>query len=984
MKTAAIMKLLISLLCASFLLASTIHIVSARQAGEGAAPPAALPQEVATCPSGIGFGETIQCSILAAGEVDTYTFSASAGDKVLVRMSRSAGNLWPGVQIYAPGGLKICEHGSSVTAEIATCSLTSDGTYSIRAFDDWDGTYTGEYYLYLQRLNNPGATTPIDFGGTLAGSLLTPAEADTFTFAANAGDKVLVRMTRSAGNLWPGVRIYDPGGLKVCEHGSSITAEIATCTLTSTGTYSILAFDDWDGTYTGEYYLFLQRLNNPGASTPIDFGGTLAGSLLTPAEADTFTFPANAGDKVLVRMTRSAGNLWPGLRIYDPGGLKICEHGSSITAEIATCTLTSNGTYTILAFDDWDGTYTGEYYLFLQRLNNPGAHTPIAFGQTLAGSLLTPSQADTFTFAANEGDKVLVRMTRSAGNLWPGLRIYDPGGLKVCEHGSSITAEIATCTLTGNGSYTILAFDDWDGSYTGEYHLYLQRLNNPGAHTPISFGGTLAGSILTSAEADTFTFSANTGDKVLVRMSRNAGNLWPGLRVYDPNGLKVCEHGSSVTAEIATCTLTNTGTYTILAFDDWDGSYTGEYHLYLQRLNNPGAHTPISFGGTLAGSILTSAEADTFTFSANTGDKVLVRMGRSAGNLWPGLRVYDPNGLKVCENGSSVAAEIAACTLSNDGVYTILAFDDWDGTYTGDYYLYLQRLNNPGNPIPILFGQTLAGSILTPAQANTYLYTTTGSAEVPFRMSKVAGNLWPGIRVYNPNGTLICEDESSSTAEIPNCALPESGDYTILVFDSFYGTYTGDYNFTVGAPIFTDVPSSHWAWQYIERLYKAGVTGGCSTNPLNYCPNAFVNRAQMAIFILRAKYGNTYAPPAASGTMFNDVPAGHWAGAWIEQLANEGITGGCGNGNYCPNAIVNRAQMAIFLLRGKHGNTYSPPTASGSMFGDVPTGHWAGAWIEQLAAEGITGGCGGGNYCPNTPVNRAQMAIFLVITFNLP
>ena len=140
----------------------------------------------------------------------------------------------------------------------------------------------------------------------------------------------------------------------------------------------------------------------------------------------------------------------------------------------------------------------------------------------------------------------------------------------------------------------------------------------------------------------------------------------------------------------------------------------------------------------------------------------------------------------------------------------------------------------------------------------------------------------------------------------------------------------------------------------------------------------------MAIFILRAKYGNTYAPPAASGTMFNDVPAGHWAGAWIEQLANEGITGGCGNGNYCPNTIVNRAQMAIFLLRGKYGNTYSPPTGSGSMFGDVPAGHWAAAWIEQLAAEGITGGCGGGNYCPNTPVNRAQMAIFLVITFNLP
>ncbi|MBI5296141.1 MAG: hypothetical protein HY869_11755, partial [Chloroflexi bacterium] len=42
------------------------------------------------------------------------------------------------------------------------------------------------------------------------------------------------------------------------------------------------------------------------------------------------------------------------------------------------------------------------------------------------------------------------------------------------------------------------------------------------------------------------------------------------------------------------------------------------------------------------------------------------------------------------------------------------------------------------------------------------------------------------------------------------------------------------------------------------------------------------------------------------------------------------------------------------------------------------------AWIEQLAAEGITGGCGGGKYCPKQVVNRAQMAVFLVKAFSLP
>jgi hypothetical protein len=75
--------------------------------------------------------------------------------------------------------------------------------------------------------------------------------------------------------------------------------------------------------------------------------------------------------------------------------------------------------------------------------------------------------------------------------------------------------------------------------------------------------------------------------------------------------------------------------------------------------------------------------------------------------------------------------------------------------------------------------------------------------------------------------------------------------------------------------------------------------------------------------------------------------------------------------------------MAIFLLRAKHGSTYTPPPATG-VFTDVPVSYWAATWIEQLATEGITSGCGSGVYCPDQSVTRAQMAVFLVKTFNLP
>ncbi|MFZ5819186.1 MAG: S-layer homology domain-containing protein, partial [Chloroflexota bacterium] len=172
------------------------------------------------------------------------------------------------------------------------------------------------------------------------------------------------------------------------------------------------------------------------------------------------------------------------------------------------------------------------------------------------------------------------------------------------------------------------------------------------------------------------------------------------------------------------------------------------------------------------------------------------------------------------------------------------------------------------------------------------------------------------------------------------------------------------------------------ASRFIEPLYYNGITGGCSTNPLMYCPDATVTRAEMAVFLLVAKHGTGYTPPPATG-LFNDVPASNGFASWIEQLYNEGITGGCGGGNYCPNSPVTREQMAVFLLMAKHGTGYTPPAATG-IFNDVPADYPFAPWIEALAAEGITGGCGGGNFCPTGTVTRAQMAVFLVAAFNLP
>jgi hypothetical protein len=182
--------------------------------------------------------------------------------------------------------------------------------------------------------------------------------------------------------------------------------------------------------------------------------------------------------------------------------------------------------------------------------------------------------------------------------------------------------------------------------------------------------------------------------------------------------------------------------------------------------------------------------------------------------------------------------------------------------------------------------------------------------------------------------------------------------------------------------VFSDVSFDHWARSFVEGIFRAGLTTGCGN--ARYCPDGQVSRAEMAVFLLRGIHGSAYTPPPATGGVFSDVPAGFWAAPWIEQLAEEGQTAGCGGGKYCPDQSVSRAEMAVFLLRAKHGPGFTPPPATGTVFADVPASFWAAAWIERLAAEGITTGCGNGSYCPTNPVTRAEMAVFLARTFGIP
>jgi spore germination protein YaaH len=149
----------------------------------------------------------------------------------------------------------------------------------------------------------------------------------------------------------------------------------------------------------------------------------------------------------------------------------------------------------------------------------------------------------------------------------------------------------------------------------------------------------------------------------------------------------------------------------------------------------------------------------------------------------------------------------------------------------------------------------------------------------------------------------------------------------------------------------------------IEWMYMEGITAGCT--PTRFCPEADVTRAQMAAFLARA-----LDLPSTTTDYFDDDD-GMTGESSINALAKAGITGGCGTRRFCPSADVTRLQMAQFLDRA-----LDLPGTTTDYFDD-DDGVTGEASVNALAKAGITGGCGPRRYCPNSSVERGEMAAFL-------
>ena len=170
---------------------------------------------------------------------------------------------------------------------------------------------------------------------------------------------------------------------------------------------------------------------------------------------------------------------------------------------------------------------------------------------------------------------------------------------------------------------------------------------------------------------------------------------------------------------------------------------------------------------------------------------------------------------------------------------------------------------------------------------------------------------------------------------------------------------------------FGDVVEDAYYSVPVTALSEMGVFAGTECAQ-GFCPNDPIDRKTMAVWMVRVLDGED--PPVVSASMFDDVHSGSFHAPFIERLAQLGVTEGCGDGSgFCPDRVVSRAQMAVFLTRA-----FGLPSGADPGFVDVAVDAWYVAAVSSLAASGITGGCGNGTgFCPGRDTSRAHMATFI-------
>ena len=723
--------------------------------------------ELVTLPHTIG--NTINGEISEAGEYDTYTFTASPGQKLWLDSLLPSSNI--GAYLYSPTGKLVLNHynlgADSDSSELLT--LTEAGTYTLKV--DANGDSTGAYQF---RFLDSAAATPISLDTPIVGNFGTSRrEAIAYQFTGSQGQPLY--FDRTEGDYPNLYHLYDQYG-KLVFPSQYLSSGYEVAALPSSGEYTLI-LSGKNAVNNNNYNL--QIVTPDIVTTPYYVGDTASGTVGEAGEQDIYAFQGKLGQKLWFdSLENSPTNLT--VKLVDPDGATV--FGDWYNSQYAKddrepVTLTKEGNYKLII--DGSNDSAGDSYSF--RLLDLAAGQPLTWDAPISGDFgSSKRETQVYKFQGTEGNYLYFDVT--AGDQYNYYYLYSPDGKRLNYQGLSSDYELA---LPVTGEYALVLSGQGRPNNNYEFKAVTPELTT----VALPLGQTISQNIAEAGEKDTYTFEGQVGQKLFFDGLTGNSNL--SVQLYDPFGNAVV--GTSGYSSVNTIadwlpqTLTANGTYRLVV--DGSNNNTGNYSFTLSDLAKV---TPLNLAESNTGTAETG-EVDLYQITGRQGQVLnfdLNAAGLSGGN-WV---LYGPDSKVIASpSGNSPDFQVA---LPTAGLYTLAIKGNNSSPLS---YSFSAIDNTPARITNTGLNSTISGS-LTAGGVNNHQFTASAGTQI--FLDSINNNNWEiRARLIAPDGSKVFDNHDTRYNTVPK-VLPQTGQYTLQVY-GYYPSSTGSYQLRVA-----ELPSS--------------------------------------------------------------------------------------------------------------------------------------------------------------------------------
>jgi hypothetical protein len=326
-------------------------------------------------------------------------------------------------------------------------------------------------------------------------------------------------------------------------------------------------------------------------------------------------------------------------------------------------------------------------------------------------------------------------------------------------------------------------------------------------------------------------------------------------------------------------------------------------------------------------------------------------------------------------SGTSAGSASISLTVNNEGTKTVTADSNGNWTVTvpllntndsiyvtawlmGDAVSYVTtatvQADSIQTPTPAITTPIYAGaaSVSGTSADNASISLTVNNGAVQTVTAGSSGNWTVTVPALNTNGTI------SVTALVAGDTVSQAATATVQSMST--------------VPVFSDVPTSYWAYDAINSLSVKDIVSGYPDG--TFKPDASITRAEFATMLVKALGLNT----AGSTGQFTDVTTGDWCYGSVNTAVYASLTSGIGDHLFSPNDPITREQMAVMVAKALGTNAPAVDRTELNAFSDrSAVSSWAVTGMEDVVKAGILSGMHDGTLAPKAEATRAQAAAMI-------